>query len=366
MWPKTLLGQAQDIFLRSLVEFMVRRRFNSKSVVIPTYFQRALLRILVNEGHESAHLLEGLRLSLDEFMNDDCRISPSQNIQFIKNALRFSKNPHLGWQFGKQLQITSLGVLGYALMSSENVINAVETLTFFFKIRDPSFELKIVNSPSFADLNVVEIDESYDFEEIRYFMMSCIASAFDHVFTDLTKQKGIISKLELTCEEPRSWGDQVKSIDFPIIFNASKNLIYLDERFLSMEMPAADRDTERSMRQICEELLSSVEDQSGFIKDVKEFIVANIQAYPSLNDVASHLCVSPRTLRRELQRSNTTYQKVLDSIRYSIARKLLLNTIKTTSEVALELGYSDASNFSRAFKSWCGVSPGQFRKSNHQ
>lgn len=345
---------------------MGKRHFNAQSAVIPTYFQRVLLRILIDEGHSPEQLLEGLELSLDDFVNDDCRITPLQNIQFIKNALKASKNPHLGWQFGKQLQITTLGVLGYALMSSENVSAAVETLTVFFKIREPSFDLRIINAPLATDVSVVEINESYDFEEIRYFMMSCIASAFDHVFADLTKQKGIIKKLELTCEEPESWEVQIRTIDFPIVYNTSTNRLHLNERFLNKGMPAADRDTERSMRRICLEELCSIKDQSGVIKEVKEFIIASANAYPSLKETANHLCVSPRTLRRELQKSNTTYQQLLDSIRSSIAKKLLLNTLKTTSEIAFELGYNDASNFSRAFKSWYGVSPGRFRKSASQ
>ena len=343
---------------------MANNRFNAQNAILPAYFQRLLLRILVDEGLRPENLLEGLQLTHADFVNDDCRITPLQNVRFIKNVLTATQNPHLGWQFGRQLQITTLGFLGYVLMSSENVSAAVETLTIFFKIRDPSFELKFFNAPSINDANMVEITEAYDFAEAHYFMLSCIASAFDHLFKELTKESKVIDRCELTCETPEYWGEQIKSVDFPVIFNAPANRLYLDRHLLEKKMPAADSETEKSMRKICQEILSSIENQSGIIKEVNKFIVARSNAYPSLEDAASHLCISPRTLRRELQKSNTTYQQLLDSIRSRVAKNLLLNTVKTTSQIAVELGYNDASNFSRAFKAWFGASPGRFRRSS--
>ena len=346
----------------ALVEFMVRRLFNAQDAVIPTYFQRVLLSILLEEGVEEEKLLLGLQLSRSDFTDDDCRISPAQNIRFVKNALSASKDPHLGWRFGKQIQVTTLGILGYAVMSSGSVISAVNTLTTFFKIREPSFDLNIIGTQTDLESRILYVLESYDFGEIRYFMLSCIISAFNSVFKSLTHETTVIKRVEINCEEPESWQQQAQLIQFPIVFNCSRTRIFLDEEFLTREMPAADPHTERTTIQICQQILNTVENQSGIIKEVNEFIIKNVGGYPSLTDTANYLNMSPRTLRRKLSKSGTTYQQTLDSIRASIAKELLLNTTKMTSEIAIELGYNDASNFNRAFKVWTGVSPGQFRR----
>ena len=52
---------------------------------------------------------------------------------------------------------------------------------------------------------------------------------------------------------------------------------------------------------------------------------------------------------------------MLDNTRSTIAKELLLNTTKTTSEIGYELGFKDTSNFNRAFKKWMGLTPGDYR-----
>lgn len=341
---------------------MVRRLFNAQDAVIPTYFQRVLLSILLEDGIEEEKLFYGLQLSRSDFIDDDCRISPTQNIRFIKNALIASKDPHLGWRFGKQIQVTTLGILGYAVMASGNVTSAINTLTTFFKIREPSFDLGMIDVLPDPESRILDVHESYDFGEIRYFMLSCIISAFDSVFKSLTQETTVIKRVEISCEEPESWQNQAHFVQFPIVFNSARTRIFLDKVLLTKDMPAADPHTERTTIQICQQILNAVENQSGIIKEVNEFIIKNVGGYPSLTDTANYLNMSPRTLRRELRKSGTTYQRMLDSIRASIAKELLLNTTKTTSEIAIELGYNDASNFNRAFKVWTGVSPGKFRR----
>ena len=149
---------------------------------------------------------------------------------------------------------------------------------------------------------------------------------------------------------------------YPVVFGGQTTKLFLDVSFLTKPLATADPDTEKTTTQICQEMLSRVEDQNGIIREVNELILNNSGNYPSLTDAANYLCISPRTLRRELKKSNTTYQQMLDNTRSTIAKELLLNTTKTTSEIGYELGFKDTSNFNRAFKKWTGVSPGQFRK----
>lgn len=341
---------------------MVRQSAIYQNAFIPTYFQNVLLRNLVEEGIDPENLLSGLGLSRSQFAADECRISTTQNKRFINNVLTETQNPHLGWQFGQEIKITALGILGYAVMSSESVGSAVSKLVSFFQIREPSYDLRILDAPSAQGDRILQVDETYDFGEIRYFMLSCMVSAFDNVFRGVTHEESSIRKVELTCEQPEDWQSQAHKIEFPIVFGSSSNRLYLDSNFLKRTMPAADPHTEKTTKQICEQLLAASKSQSGIIKKVNDFILQRNKVYPSLAETAHHLCMSPRTLRRELQKSKTTYQQLLDAVRLNIAKELLLQTTKTTSEIAFELGYNDASNFSRAFRAWTGRSPGSYRK----
>ena len=64
---------------------------------------------------------------------------------------------------------------------------------------------------------------------------------------------------------------------------------------------------------------------------------------------------------RQLRSAGTSYQRIVDEVRASLAREYLSDTRLPLAVIAERLGYSDTSNFSRAFRSWFGRSPGSFR-----
>jgi AraC-like DNA-binding protein len=83
---------------------------------------------------------------------------------------------------------------------------------------------------------------------------------------------------------------------------------------------------------------------------------------PSLPEVARMMDVSPRSLQRLLCEQGTTFSRIVESSRRQSAFQLLVRDDLSVSEVAERLGYSDPSNFGRAFRKWTGQSPNQWRK----
>lgn len=82
----------------------------------------------------------------------------------------------------------------------------------------------------------------------------------------------------------------------------------------------------------------------------------------SIDDVAKELNMSKRSLQRKLSEEDTTFQKQLNSAREILAKHYLVNTKMDTNDIAYLLGYLEQNSFLRAFVSWTGVTPAQFRK----
>ena len=77
--------------------------------------------------------------------------------------------------------------------------------------------------------------------------------------------------------------------------------------------------------------------------------------------MAAYLHMSESTLQRRLAKEGTRYQRLLDQVRYTLAREYLQQTALPVAEIGLLLGYSDAANFRRSFKRWSGITPSQLR-----
>ena len=82
---------------------------------------------------------------------------------------------------------------------------------------------------------------------------------------------------------------------------------------------------------------------------------------PAIEDVAKELRMSARTLQRRLAEASTSFQQLLQEARRELARHYLLNSSLELKETAYLLGYEDAHSFFRAFSSWEGRPPGEWR-----
>ena len=71
---------------------------------------------------------------------------------------------------------------------------------------------------------------------------------------------------------------------------------------------------------------------------------------------------SARSLQRRLAASGLRFGRLVDEARFQAASRLLRDPSIRIVDVSAELGYTDAANFTRAFRRWAGVSPLSFRR----
>lgn len=82
---------------------------------------------------------------------------------------------------------------------------------------------------------------------------------------------------------------------------------------------------------------------------------------PSRNEIAKSLSMSVRTLQRKLAAEGSSYQSLLDQTRKKLAADYLVNTELDNNNIAILLGYSEGSQFYRAFRRWYSISPSLFK-----
>jgi AraC-like DNA-binding protein len=96
---------------------------------------------------------------------------------------------------------------------------------------------------------------------------------------------------------------------------------------------------------------------------VREAIAGNLKGQrPRLQAIARSVAMSTRAMQRLLQENGTSFRQVLDDVRNQHAREYLSSTSFSDQEVSFLLGYDDPSSFYRAFRSWTGSSPSEFRR----
>ncbi|MDR9467870.1 helix-turn-helix transcriptional regulator, partial [Marinospirillum sp.] len=99
-----------------------------------------------------------------------------------------------------------------------------------------------------------------------------------------------------------------------------------------------------------------------FFSRVQEQIVESMKnGDVSAEAVALALNCSLRTFYRQLRSAGYSYRGLLAHTRHTLARQYLADAAQTQTDVAFLLGYSEQSSFIRAFRSWTGMTPGEYR-----
>jgi AraC-like DNA-binding protein len=83
---------------------------------------------------------------------------------------------------------------------------------------------------------------------------------------------------------------------------------------------------------------------------------------PNKEQLATILCVTPRTLQRKLKAEGSTFRSLLQALRIELTEHHFKNNQVTCTELAFALGYQDYSQFFRAFKTWFGIPPEKYRQ----
>jgi AraC-like DNA-binding protein len=86
------------------------------------------------------------------------------------------------------------------------------------------------------------------------------------------------------------------------------------------------------------------------------------EGYIAEKTAARLMDTSVRTMTRTLAAQGITYGKLIDDLRFEVAKERLSNADIRIIDVAQSIGFRDQANFTRMFRRMAGITPGQFRK----
>ena len=111
--------------------------------------------------------------------------------------------------------------------------------------------------------------------------------------------------------------------------------------------------------------LSNLDIEANISQRVKSSLLEMLPSgESSMEQVASKLAMSKRTLQRRLSEEGENFKTLLQKTREQLAKHYLINSNMSLGEISFLLGFQDSNSFNRAYSSWTGQSPGQFRNSH--
>lgn len=304
---------------------------------------------MANRGIRAERVLAGTGLRADRLEDGSVQPHPPQYRRIILNMMELTRNPWLGIALGEEFRISDLGILGYAALSASTLKDSRELYDRY----------RGLNEHIFATTNYIrhgrwfsEIQDVYRLGDVMRFAVEEFVSQTIELASTLTNRPFPILELHLTYAQPADVSPYIRRFNCPIYFNQARNIVVFDINRLQDPISLANAEVFKLCARQCEMLASRHRNDAQLSEQIRDYLVSNPGEFPTLEEMASHLNIGSRTLRRRLVEEDQSYQKILDDTRKDLAIQYLQHTTLTPKEIGYMLGYSSVSNFRRAFKGW--------------
>ena len=316
------------------------------------------VQCLQRMGVSAERVLEGSGICPQELESPTRLISHAQELCVLGNALAASADPALGLALGQRMHVSAYGMLGYTLLASRNLEQALRLAIAHPALLGSYFKLAL--QPVGAEVRLSAGDYRYAPALGLFNTELCLASLLT-VVQDLLGEPVRPRRLLLTYQAPAHAARYGERFGCPVEFNAGCNALCFDPRLLERTLPLADPVSHQHGLQQCLQLEAQLSRHD--LRDlIRQQLSGDLAECSTLERIATRLHRSARTLRRHLQQLDTSFQHLLDEVRYDKARQLLLNTDKPIYLIAEELGYSETASFRHAFQRWSGLAPSELRR----
>ncbi len=168
-------------------------------------------------------------------------------------------------------------------------------------------------------------------------------------------------ELRLMCPTSDALDGYVSELRAVMRFAQPRNQFVFDAAWLDHQPALGNTVAFAAVIEICGDLVDKMRQGVGIVGRVRHLLLANMMQPTTFQQVAQHLGIGSRTLRRRLAEERTSFRQLVDELRRDTAIKYLRETEMTVEDVAYALGFSDPANFRHAFRRWTSSTPRSFR-----
>ena len=333
-----------------------------EQLLFPSVYPQMLLGYVLGRGLDSERLLAGTGLSLESLQEPEGSIQQASYQRMLDNAIAGLKEPALGLCVGQQINLGAHGYVGYAAMSSPTVGDALRLGAKYYATQGRPTQFEFVIDKDMAGFDF-ELPIAYEQAPAfyRYVMEIAVAttlSALRFYFGGALPEL----KIALTYPAPDYAARYAELLGVELLFGQPGNRIRFDAALLDHPLASANPTLAKMAEHQCEAILAAQAKRGNDLPaQIERLLIRQAGHFPSQDDVAATLHMSPRNLRLQLSKHDSSYQGILSGVRRELSLHYLRHTDMTVDDIAYLLDYSDTPSFTRAFRKWTGQSPSQVR-----
>lgn len=326
---------------------------------VPGTYACLLADVVARWDIPSSRLLEGSGISPEDLLTPIWHLDYDEFSRLLKRAIALTGEPGLGFHIGLQMKVSCHGLMGYAAMIARNVREALEIGQNFIQLQSSTIRLRLEEAGGVAHLYIDQPMPGYPLGEVGTMIQMLGLATMGEAITG----QRLTGSAEVSYARPAYFDRFEHLLPGTVSFGQPWQRLTFDAAYLDLPLVMADPVAARMAREQCKQALHALAGRGSLVSLVRELACDETMGFCQLEQIAARLHVSERTLQRQLAQSGTSFSTILDELRHQRALLMLRRDELSLDYIADQLGYTDTTNFSRAFKRWTGLAPSRYRKS---
>lgn len=329
---------------------------------VPARYYVRMAEVLAASGVDVAALLRAVHIRPEAMARPEAMLRLSQVEALIDAALELTGRADISLDLGRALKPSAHSIVGYAMLSSPNIDYALRLVARYFRLVMPSFRMRYRSNGERAEITFAPTLSMG--HRCLNFHLETIAAATHWELRELMPGRMPDYALYLSIPQPPHHARYAEMVEARSHF-ASENTpglrMVFPVDFTAHPLAMSDSSALKMAEARCDALVRNAV-AVGKVSDwVAMMLREASDGVPSLTELAHTLNLSARTLDRYLKREGSSFRELSARVRHQIACELLRANALTVTQIAYELGYTDAANFTRAFRREAGRSPSEYR-----
>jgi AraC-like DNA-binding protein len=307
-------------------------------------------RLLAERGVDPATVLRAAHLLPGALDDPENRVPFIALAQMLTEAARQTRCQHFGLLVGREWRLADLGLLGELMRHSGSLGEAVRLGVIHQRVNSQGTSAFLREYRRSVSVGSAAFHPHADTLSATY---DVVIALYTNVIRELCGPAWSPTEVFLPRSRPRDEIPYRQYFRCPVRFDAENAALTFPAALMSRPLPSANptrkiRLEREALRHGDPHLLP------GLYRSLRLLLLDGTARGDSL---AQQLDMHRRTLNRRLKAQQTTFQVVLDDVRFAVSRQLLGETTRSIVEISHTLGYADASTFTRAFRRWSGMPP---------
>lgn len=335
---------------------------SKEKFLIPCTYTRIVARELGLQERDLHKLLVGTGIPASTLLTtEDTKITSKQQMQILSNAQSMSGEPDFGLRLGQQLQPSTHGPLGHLVLSSPNVITALESFADFLPVRIPFSSVNIsLDEHWICSSLTLKIETEPVVQRVLH---ECFALMIQSVVESVLGREMQDARIAFAHDKPEYHQRYSEYLHSPVQFSRDRCVFLIPVEMARTPNASGSPEAYARAQNICLGILEQMPESDLSTADrVRRLLLSSPTGSLTASDVAQAMFITKRTLQRRLDREGISYRDITEKLLSELAIRHLGESAHTVESIAVLLGYFDTAAFRKAFRRWYGQSPTDYRR----